>query len=142
MCIDEEELEYLFVRVDESELIQFISTGCGLREIFTKAGKKIRRVVLTKSLDDVVVAKSKITVDMLPKKNVRYDFSYKDNAVYIGKLNSILLFKPSMGGVVLIQGSRNANKALFAKGICKKRVNLAKDNARNSRELKDKKRFS
>lgn len=156
MCIDDEELEYLFVRVDETELIHLISTGCGLRAIFTKAGKKIRRVVLTQSLNDEFIAKSKITDDMLPGKKVRYDFSDKDNEGYIEMLNSITIIK-----CVVIQASNksvaachpiripkripiNANekKALFVKEICEKRVNLVKDNSKSSRKLKGKKNFS
>lgn len=161
MCIDDDELEYLFVRVDETELIHLITTGCGLRAIFTKAGKKIRRVVLTQSLNDEFIAKSKITDDMLPGKNVRYDFSNKDNEGYLGRLKSITLIKVSTVKCVVVQASNksvaachpikiskkistNANekKALFVKGICGKRVNLVKDNSKSSRKLKGKKNFS
>lgn len=89
MCIDDEEFEYLFVQVDKTELIKFISTGQGLRELFTKAITKIHHVILTESLNDVIIAKSKIKKYMLPQKNVKYDFSNNDILKYLCTLNSI-----------------------------------------------------
>lgn len=86
MCIDDENLEYLFVHVKKSELAQFLSTGRGLKKIFIKKGKKIRRVTLTESLDDLIVERSKIDENMLPRKNVKYDFSDNDIVEYLRKL--------------------------------------------------------
>lgn len=89
MCIDDEEFEYLFVQVDIAELIKFISTGQGLRNLFTMTGKEIHQIILTESLNDVIIAKPKVSEDMLPSKNAKYDFSNEDILKYLGALNSI-----------------------------------------------------
>lgn len=126
MCIDDEELEYLFVQIDKFDLIRFLSTGRGLKTLFIKAGKKIRRVVLTESLNDLIIAKSKIKADMLPQKNVKYDFSDNGIVEYLRKLRlDVPHIKISSHKAVIVGDLIKADPAYHPKGIMGKSRKVA-----------------